>query len=73
LTITEIHTSPVRGTAFSRSVQFTPIAEVRAGESITFELEVRADHAGTGKLHAEVTSIQDRTPIAADETTQILE
>ena len=73
MTITGVQTSPVRGTMFPRSVRFTPIAEVRPSESITFELRVRADRSGTGKLHAEATSDQDRTPIAADESTQILE
>ncbi len=73
MTITEVHTSPVRGTMFPRSVKFTPIAEIRPGESITFELRVRGDRAGTGRLHAEVTSDQDRSPIVADETTQILD
>ncbi len=73
MTITKVQTSPVRGTMFPRSVRFTPIAEVRAGESITFELRVRGDRAGTGNLHAEVTSDRDKTPIAADESTQILQ
>ena len=73
MTITKIQSSPVGGTAFPRSMRFTPIAEVRPGESITFELRVRGDRAGKGTLHAEMTSDRDKTPIVADESTQILE
>ncbi len=73
MTISKVQTSPVRGRLFPRSVKFTPIAEVRPGEAITFELLVRGDRAGMGKLHAELTSDRDKTPVVADESTQILD
>ncbi len=74
MTITAIQASPpVSATKFPRSVRFAPLAEVRAGEAVTFELRVRGDRAGDGKLQVELTSDRDKTPVVADESTQILD
>ena len=55
LRLIAIPTSPVAGTSFPRQVRFKPVAEIRPGESITFELQIQADSAGTGTVQVEVT------------------
>jgi uncharacterized repeat protein (TIGR01451 family) len=55
------------------AVHFQPVAELRAGETLTFEVRVRAKTPGTAKFHVEVTSQGQRLPVTADETTEVLE
>ena len=64
---------PVRGTVVNdRLVKFTPIAEMRAGESVTFDVRTTALKAGTATLSVQVTSDRQRAPITDSETTEIL-
>jgi hypothetical protein len=63
----------VRGKSIGqRAWRFDPIAELRAGETITYDVFTTAAQPGTATLSAEVTSDQLRTPATDDETTQIL-
>jgi hypothetical protein len=73
LRLTDIPTSPVVGTPFPRQVRFKPVAEIRPGESITFELQIQAESAGTGKVQVEVTGASLAQPVTAEESTQILD
>ncbi len=67
-------TSPVSATStFSRSVRFRPIAEIRPGEQITFELQAEADRAGTGTVQVDVSATGMQQPVSTSETTQILD
>jgi uncharacterized repeat protein (TIGR01451 family) len=64
---------PIRAKILERSAQFEPIAELRAGESITFQVRVRADKPGSGRFEVEATSQQQRTPVRVDEATQTVQ
>jgi uncharacterized repeat protein (TIGR01451 family) len=71
--LVEVRNPPVKGTPFPRRIQFLPISEVRPDEKISFEVVVTAERAGTGKLRIEAVSQQQRQPVVAEETTQILD
>src|SRR6185295_10317446 len=53
-------------------IRFRPIAEMRAGETQTYEVRMQAKAPGTAKFRVEVTS-QGQKPVVAEETTEILE
>jgi uncharacterized repeat protein (TIGR01451 family) len=73
LRLIAIPQSPVTATSFPRSVRFKPVAEVRPGEPITFELQIQADTAGTGKVQVEVNAAGLAQPVTAEASTQILD
>jgi uncharacterized repeat protein (TIGR01451 family) len=74
LRLINITTSPVGATAsFPRQVRFKPVAEIRPGESITFDLQIQADSAGTGTVQTEVTAPGLAQPVTATASTQILD
>ncbi len=63
--------NPTRSTIDGQTVRFDSIAQLRAGESVVFEVHVRAIRAGNAPVHAEVTSQIQTKPLAADTTTSI--
>jgi uncharacterized repeat protein (TIGR01451 family) len=74
LRLIAIPVSPVTASAsFPRQVRFKPVAEIRAGEAITYELQIQADSAGTGKVQVEVTAPGLSQSVSAQASTQILD
>ena len=74
LQLDTIPISPVAASAtFPRQIRFKPVAEVRPGESITFELQIQADSAGTGKVQVDVSAAGLAQPVSAEATTEILD
>jgi hypothetical protein len=71
LTLKEI-AGPVQGGLTPTGFNFTPIAELRNGETVTFTLKFTARSAGTARLRTEVTSARQTQPISADETTEVV-
>jgi hypothetical protein len=64
---------PVKAKVLSdRSVKFDPIAELRAGESINFDVTLKARTAGSAVLQAEATSQRQTEPVKDEETTQVI-
>jgi hypothetical protein len=49
-----------------QTIRFEPIAQLAAGEHLTFEIRAKASRAGDATLHAEVTSPTTMQPVAAD-------
>lgn len=72
MTITGIK-GDVRAKMLATSVDFEPVAELRAGESIPFEVRCRALEAGEGRCIAEATSQRQPTPVRAEEPTQVVQ
>ncbi len=64
---------PVRARIVERGVNFEPIAELRANESITFQIKCRGVEAGEGRFQVEATSQLQRSPIRAEEPTQVVQ
>ena len=56
-----------------QTVRFEPVAEIHAGETLTYRLRVRANKAGQMRVGAEVTSRRQAEPLAKQETTEVLE
>ena len=73
LQLDKIVASPVAGTSFPRQVRFKPISEIRAGETITFELQIRALTAGTGTVEVEVAAPGLAQAVTANASTQIVD
>lgn len=65
-------TSDLHGSILANGVRFDPRRELRAGESLSFELRMKGMHPGTAQFHAEVTSRGQAKPVAADQSTEIL-
>ncbi len=55
-----------------REVRFSPIAEIRAGESITYELKVQAAEVGSAEVRVSVSTTGVPGGTSATETTQVL-
>ena len=72
--LVDIPTSPVGGHQhFPRSVRFKPVAEIRPGESITFELQVEADGPAPAPCKSTSPAAGLPQPVSTTETTQILD
>jgi hypothetical protein len=63
---------PVQGSVSAGTVRFTPVREVRAGESPSFELRFKGAQAGTGRVQVSVTSRGQAKPMTAEQTTEVL-
>jgi len=61
-----------KATITQRTLRFPPIAELRAGETVTYDVRVRADQPGNIQFTADVTSLRQPTPVTAEATTEIL-
>ncbi len=53
-------------------VQFPPLAEMRAGETLSFRVAARGAQAGLARVTAEVTSSGLARPIVVEEDTQVI-
>jgi len=54
-----------------RTLRFAPVAEIRSGETLTFQIRAVARQPGAAVLRAEVTSSAATTPVVATESTNI--
>jgi hypothetical protein len=52
-----------------RTVEFLPLAELRAGESATYRIVATSVRTGIGTFRAEVTSARAREPVIVTEDT----
>ncbi len=62
---------PANSNVSGQNVHFEPILEMRPGESITFDLRLRAMRQGTAQVGAEVTSSTTTQPLTGSTTTNI--
>jgi uncharacterized repeat protein (TIGR01451 family) len=65
----------IRGSQFQRfqdTLRFTPIAELRAGETVNFEIRCRAISPGAGRVSVDVSSLRVPNALGAGATTEIL-
>lgn len=53
-------------------VRFSPIAEMRAGETLSFRVAARGVQAGPARITAEITSSGLARPIVVEEETQVI-
>jgi hypothetical protein len=70
-----VETGTTGPTAFSiegQQIVFDPVAEIPAGESVTFRVQVRAEVAGTVTVRADAVSAAVPQPQLAEETTTVL-
>lgn len=63
---------PARATISQRTLRFPPIAELRAKETVTYEVRVRVEQPGNISFSADVTSLGQPTPVTAQTTTEVL-
>ncbi len=61
-----------KATITQRTFRFPPIAELRAGETVTYDVRVRVDQPGSVQFTTDVTSLRQPTPVTAETTTEIL-
>ena len=62
---------PANSTVNGQKVGFEPILEMRPGETITFDLRLRAVRQGSAQVAAEVTSSTTTQPLTGSATTNI--
>ncbi|REK10894.1 MAG: hypothetical protein DWQ37_15760 [Planctomycetota bacterium] len=60
------------GTSLAGAVEFAAIRELRAGETLTYELRFRGAEAGKARVQAEVTTRDTATPVTDEQTTEVL-
>jgi hypothetical protein len=53
-------------------LRFAAIAELRAGETVNYEVVCRGIQAGEGRVSVDVSSLRQPNPIGASATTEIL-
>ncbi len=63
---------PGRFNIQGKQILFEPIAEVRAGERLRYQVRVRADRVGEIRLRVEVRSTRAPTPLVEEEATRII-
>lgn len=56
-----------------RTIRFEPVREMRAGESLRYEVRMRAERPGEVRLRAVLSSAGSVTPIVQEETTTIVQ
>lgn len=61
-----------RATISGRTLRFPPIAELRANETVTYEVRVRVDQPGSATVTADVTSLRQPSPVTAQTSTEVL-
>lgn len=62
---------PSRFTIEGQTIKFLPFAEIRPGESIPYQVRMRANRAGTARVRAQLQSRGSPRPITAEESTTI--
>lgn len=62
---------PARFTISGQSVRFEPFGEIRPGETLTYQVRMRANRAGTARVRAQLQTRGTTRPIAAEETTTV--
>jgi uncharacterized repeat protein (TIGR01451 family) len=55
-----------------QTVQFNPVPTLAAGGTLMFRIQARGVQAGSGTLHAQVTSANSPAPVTADQSTTVL-
>jgi len=63
---------PAEYQAQDRTVQFGPVAEIHAGETLTYRVRVRAEKPGTMRLRVEMSSRGQPQPVVQEETTEVV-
>jgi len=63
--------SHAKATIDGQTIRFEPIAELRAKETLTFNIRVKASRSGDATVRAEVTSQGRASPLTADTATHI--
>lgn len=63
----------VRATFQQQRIVFEPVAELRPGEPMTFEIQAQANQPGKVSILAELTSDELKEPLKKSEQTEILE
>jgi uncharacterized repeat protein (TIGR01451 family) len=72
MTFVDVPQSYVKYSVIGRNVQFEPLLEMKPGESVPYELRLRADRQGTGQINAEATSATTPKPLTGSTTTSIV-
>jgi uncharacterized repeat protein (TIGR01451 family) len=62
---------PIAVSPDKRNIEFTPIAALRAGETVTFRIVARAEEPGMGKFQARLQSRLSVSPVTAEEQTAV--
>ncbi|HEY5315678.1 MAG TPA: hypothetical protein VIK18_24320, partial [Pirellulales bacterium] len=54
-----------------QTLQFSPVASLAPGATLTYSIQAHGATPGTGRLHVQVSSANMPSPIAADQTTTV--
>ena len=55
----------------SKTLKFTPAAELRAGETLTYRIRVQTSQPGQIRMHVEATSRSQSKPVVVEKTTDV--
>lgn len=66
-------TGPVGAKFPAGVVRFDPVAEIRAGEILTYQLKVKGQQTGTARVKVEVSSQRLARPVTDEEATSVIE
>lgn len=55
-----------------QTVRFDPIAELKPGDRLDYSIKMRAEQPGAARCRAQVTSQNLKSPVTAEETTQVI-
>lgn len=64
--------SGVKTSIDGQTVRFDPVAEMKPGDRLDYEVRVRAEQPGAARCRAQVTSQNLKSPVVAEETTQVI-
>jgi uncharacterized repeat protein (TIGR01451 family) len=64
--------APARYTVDGQTLRFDPVAEIRAGETLTYNIPMQANRAGNARVTAELTSTGLGRVVSQQESTEIL-
>jgi uncharacterized repeat protein (TIGR01451 family) len=56
-----------------QNVTFTPVNEIRAGETLRFQVNMRAIRAGTARVQVQASSATSPTPVVGEASTTVIE
>jgi uncharacterized repeat protein (TIGR01451 family) len=62
---------PSRFDISGQNVRFQPFKEIRAGETLTYQVRMKANRAGTARVRAQLQAGGSSRPVTAEETTTI--
>ncbi len=60
-----------QATILGKTVRFEPVATLAAGETLTFQIQARADHAGQLQFRAQATSAGNAAGVVGEELTTV--